>query len=763
MADVIEQVYYPDKAIQSETSDLFNFNPTAKVLANNISKLSSNDSYTIAVNGEWGSGKSSFLNLVRQHLEHSDENTCIVLNFDPWMFSGRDDIVMQLFLNIRAELQIINNEKKKTISPEIFEIFDSVLGCIQSLSNLSGIPGLPLVLAGLQTGSKFVARRNQEKIEEINNINTQRRKLIKSLETLSSKLVIVIDNIDRLTGTEIRQIFQAIKAVSDFPNIVYVLAYDQKIVEDALEFEFHQHYSTTPESGREYLKKIVQFSLPVPDTTPYLKGYAETMLLELNEKVNHEQRLMNAYLSKRWHELYEFGLSPFLTTPRDVIRLHNILILSASLDSELDFLDVLCIQVLREYEPKLYDEIKSHPKYFVRGAYNFSEYDVYTISRHLDKIEYPSDAEIAQYFKELFTEYSGKPHILYLLFSLFIDIRVLGIEESKEVREIAQLFPPYLKENYSEDNLIPLDNCGVRIFWNLSTFMKHFGCHMEVVEYDRQNTWINRLCNFWDVNEFRTVIDDYHHRSPPTSTEFIDDLGYQITVNRDSYNPLDVDKIIRCILSLEPEFFKNMSHQNPGEYYALWDSVRKALFSILNYGTPSETIGTFANEMKAGKNIVLISFVVSEFYKIHMGYYFKVKPFDEFTSRLKGFSRTACELLANPYNEIYMELIGDNPMNLLLPYLDYIYIASEVSEVTKERMNHMIASIWDSDDKFVEFISSLANRRVLNIENMLFDHVYSAREVMNRVSKIVQEGQYSEICMEHMELYLRLLKKKYNY
>ena len=72
MADVIEQVYYPDKAIQSETSDLFNFNPTAKVLANNISKLSSNDSYTIAVNGEWGSGKSSFLNLVHQHLEHSD-------------------------------------------------------------------------------------------------------------------------------------------------------------------------------------------------------------------------------------------------------------------------------------------------------------------------------------------------------------------------------------------------------------------------------------------------------------------------------------------------------------------------------------------------------------------------------------------------------------------------------------------------------------------------------------------------------------------
>ena len=764
MTDIQNSLYYPDKAIQSNTLDRFNFNPTAEILAQNISKLSAKDSYTIAVNGAWGSGKSSFLNLVRHHLENSGEHRHIVLNFDPWMFSGREDVVMQLFLHIRAELQKLNNENKDYLDPAIFETFDSVLGCIQAISNISMIPVLPQFVGGLRTGTQLAARRNQRKIDEINNINTQRKQLMEKLQTLSEKMVIIVDNIDRLTGTEIRQIFQAIKSVSDFPNIVYVLAYDQKIVEEALDFEFHQHYSSVPESGRDYLKKIVQFSMPVPDTTPYLKGYAEDMLLELNETVNTEQRSINPYLSKRWHELYEFGLSPLLKTPRDIIRLHNILILTtASLDAELDYLDMLCIQVLREYEPELYEEIKTHPKYFCGGAYNFSEYDVYAISRYLDKIESPSETEMAKYFKELFLKYAEKPHVLYLLFSLFIDIRALSIDESKEVREVAQLFPPYVKENYSEDNLIPLDECGVRIFWSLSIFMKYFGCHMTVKEFNVHAIWRDRLYNFWDVDEFRRIIDNYHNRDKPSSTEFMDDLAYHITSNRDSYKPLDVDKIIRCILSLEPEFFKNMSHKSPGEYYALWDSVRKALFSILNYGIPSETIKIFANEMKSGKNIVLISFAVSEFYKLQNNLNYKVKPFDEFTSGLKGFSRSACELLKDPYGEVFMRLIGDNSMNLVLPYLENIYVASQLSTVTKEKMHHMVATIWENDDKLVEFISSLANRKVLDKDNLLFDYTYEVREIIGRVSKIILEGNYPEIQINHMKRYLKLIKKRYNY
>ena len=54
MTETVDPIYYPDKAIQSATSDRFNFNPTAEVLAKNISGLSVDDSYTIAVNGEWG-------------------------------------------------------------------------------------------------------------------------------------------------------------------------------------------------------------------------------------------------------------------------------------------------------------------------------------------------------------------------------------------------------------------------------------------------------------------------------------------------------------------------------------------------------------------------------------------------------------------------------------------------------------------------------------------------------------------------------------
>ena len=518
MTDIINPQYYPDKAIQSEVSDLFNFNPTAKVLANNISKLSANESYTIAVNGEWGSGKSSFLNLVRHHLENSDENKNIVLDFDPWMFSGREDVVMQLFLHIRAELQKFNAEKEDTLDPVIFETFDSVLGCIQSISTLSGIPGLPLVVSGIRSGSQFVAKRNQRKIDEINNINTQRKNLCEKLKNLSAKLIIIIDNIDRLTGTEIRQIFQAIKAVSDFPNIVYILAYDQRIVEDALEFEFHQHYSTTPESGREYLKKIVQFSMPVPDTTPYLKKYTEDIILELNDRTSSQMRYENPFLEERWNRLYQYGLSPLLKTPRDIIRLHNTLILiSASFNQNLDYLDLISIQVLREYEPELYETIKQNPRYFMGKSYNFSGYDEVIVGINLENIEYSGSGERVRYFRELTRKYKDKWHILFILTELFSNVKKLCLNDN----ELKSIMLPYIldEEVYEAHNY--MGKCGIRLDSRISSFMQYFGCSMDVSRYI--GTLEDYVLEFWDPETFVEIISKYHYRHPSSSYKLLDE------------------------------------------------------------------------------------------------------------------------------------------------------------------------------------------------------------------------------------------------
>ncbi len=73
------------------------------------------------------------------------------------------------------------------------------------------------------------------------------------------KLIIIVDDIDRLNQSEIKQIFGLIKINADFPNTIYLLAFDRKVVEQNLEEQ-------SGVSGKDYLDKIVQVNFNIPFT-----------------------------------------------------------------------------------------------------------------------------------------------------------------------------------------------------------------------------------------------------------------------------------------------------------------------------------------------------------------------------------------------------------------------------------------------------------------------------------------------------------------
>ena len=73
----------------------------------------------------------------------------------------------------------------------------------------------------------------------------------KCFESCQQKLVIVIDDIDRLLPDEELLIFQIVKMLADFPNIVYLLAFDKNKVCNDISKTYHF-------DGNDYLKKIIQ-------------------------------------------------------------------------------------------------------------------------------------------------------------------------------------------------------------------------------------------------------------------------------------------------------------------------------------------------------------------------------------------------------------------------------------------------------------------------------------------------------------------------
>ena len=82
----------------------------------------------------------------------------------------------------------------------------------------------------------------------------------------------MVDDIDRLEAEEMRQLFTVIKALADFPNVIYLLAFDQAVVVQAIE-----KYSGMP--GQAYLEKIIQVPFVVPhvDRTVLLNGLANRL------------------------------------------------------------------------------------------------------------------------------------------------------------------------------------------------------------------------------------------------------------------------------------------------------------------------------------------------------------------------------------------------------------------------------------------------------------------------------------------------------
>ena len=126
-------------------------------------------------------------------------------------------------------------------------------------------------------------------------LQEEREKINAKLRKLTKKIIIVIDDIDRLDKTETRLIMKLVKMTANFPNTVFVLAYDRKRVVERLQEEGWP--------GEEYLKKIIQvsFTLPLPDR----QGLDGILINELNETIKYIYGGvdLNTNDQKRWNDL----------------------------------------------------------------------------------------------------------------------------------------------------------------------------------------------------------------------------------------------------------------------------------------------------------------------------------------------------------------------------------------------------------------------------------------------------------------------------
>ena len=95
-----------DRPGSNPSSDRLGYAPFAKSLAQSIVKLSRPEGHVIALYGSWGSGKTTMLNYIRHYLnEMEPSEQPIIVAFNPWWFSGSEDLIWAFLNQMQASLK----------------------------------------------------------------------------------------------------------------------------------------------------------------------------------------------------------------------------------------------------------------------------------------------------------------------------------------------------------------------------------------------------------------------------------------------------------------------------------------------------------------------------------------------------------------------------------------------------------------------------------------------------------------------------------
>jgi predicted KAP-like P-loop ATPase len=334
---------------------------------------------------------------------------------------------------------------------------------------LSYVPALSLIgtTAKAVTGVGIAAEKAGE--EELRNISAVKNELSNLLKDIDTKMIIVIDDIDRLTNTEIRQIFQLVKSLADFPNTIYLLSFDKDVVINALK-------KVQEGSGHDYLEKVVQVPFEIPQIS-YQE--IENFLFKNLEEIIHdipEERWDQTY----WGNIYHSGLRHLFHNIRDVNRYLNSLRFGLNLvKNEVNPIDFIAIVAVQVFIPNLYKSIKENKELFtgIRDRYSGSknaqkeEARIELILNHVDEL--PPDI-LKDFLQRLFPRMENvgyshsfleswrkkgricSPDIFDTYFKLFIPKDEISLNEIERILSTGNDVETFSKEllKLNEDNKI---------------------------------------------------------------------------------------------------------------------------------------------------------------------------------------------------------------------------------------------------------------------------------------------------------------------
>jgi predicted KAP-like P-loop ATPase len=371
----------PDRAISSRKEDLLDRANFATEIARALASWNGEDSLVVALYGEWGSGKSSVKNMAVEALR-SDRPQISIIEFNPWEWADRNRLAQAFFESVAIALGRDPDKGKRrmkkwreyaaylgvasAVATQARYLVGSLAGLAVVMFGASGLSsgrvhtaltvgaivlGLGAVLTGAfkSVAASVVEALTERAVNRAKSLPEVKADVAGMLRELSEPVLVVMDDIDRLTPQEQQVVFQLVKANADFPKLVYLLSFDRSGVAKALS-------ASMAIDGEGYLDKIVQVGFDLPRVGP---SDVHSILTKGLDSVLGSGALQTKFDPAYWERIFGPGVAPYFGNLRHVRRFLNTLqfqvgLLTADGVLEVNPVDLVAIEALRVFEPSLY-------------------------------------------------------------------------------------------------------------------------------------------------------------------------------------------------------------------------------------------------------------------------------------------------------------------------------------------------------------------------------------------------------------------------
>lgn len=320
----------------------YSANLVARLLHTNIGK----SSFAVALTGEWGTGKTTFLEMLKCEL---DKAHVPYLAFNPWLSASSDMIIRDYFNTLKGKLDKLGIHVER----ELDKYVDFLL--------------------------KYTVSSWKDKVFDVfnldddSNLSSLRDEMTSALRNLDNPLFVLIDDVDRLQPKEILDILKLIRNTADFSNIIYIVTFDKEYVVESLK-------ANGVVKADEFLKKIFQVELKFPKYEQYL--YNHSLFKEINDHIHvSDVRIKDALSNLEMSLDRKIFVGNYLSNFRDVKRFVNDFLLvvdyvaNQGLFDDFDIVDLFLIELLNYTNQDLYQNLKEGYRGILNDNNGFLEYD----------------------------------------------------------------------------------------------------------------------------------------------------------------------------------------------------------------------------------------------------------------------------------------------------------------------------------------------------------------------------------------------------